>query len=345
VAAVPGEGDTGAGILLTGVTGYFGAFLLSELLAATDRTGQRISCLIRAEDAGHARRRLRANLAQYHLWDPSAAERVDVVVGDLARPRLGLSSDDYARLAAGIDTIFHNGAQVNHLLSAGHLEAANVDGTRALIQLAAEGRPKRLHFMSTPAVADNADSGYAESKRRSESLLRDAVSEGVFACVYRLPRLAPDSRTGLPNVNDIMIRLLDIILQLGFAPDAAAAEYWVAVDAAATAIVQAAGQARGGEVFALRSPEPVTLRLVVDVAVEAGFAIAFEPLERWVERVRGLGLGDYDVTLGVLGLDGADVAGPAEAAGGLEKYGTPIIAPGSAREDLKRYFVQRRSGF
>jgi thioester reductase-like protein len=106
------ERDGGARILLTGATGFFGAFLLTELLATT---GRRIACLVRAGDEEHAFRRLRHNLVRYHRWDPSVTERVDVIVGDLAEPRLGLAEGGFAALAASVDTIIHNGAEVFHL--------------------------------------------------------------------------------------------------------------------------------------------------------------------------------------------------------------------------------------
>jgi thioester reductase-like protein len=73
--------------LLTGVTGFFGAFLLDEQLAQTDA---HISCLVRASDEDHAQARIQASLERFGRWTPAAAARISPVPGDLSRPSLGL---------------------------------------------------------------------------------------------------------------------------------------------------------------------------------------------------------------------------------------------------------------
>ena len=54
-------------VLLTGATGFLGAHLLRELLAAT---GARVWCLVRARDAAHARQRIAEAAARYELPAP-----------------------------------------------------------------------------------------------------------------------------------------------------------------------------------------------------------------------------------------------------------------------------------
>ncbi len=43
-------------------------------------------------------------------------EKLTVVEGDLSKPRLSLSPEDYTTLCERVDTIIHNGAAVNHVL-------------------------------------------------------------------------------------------------------------------------------------------------------------------------------------------------------------------------------------
>ena len=62
----PGE------VLLTGATGFLGAHLLSELLAAT---GARVHCLVRARDEHAALARLRHAADRYELRRPGRARR------------------------------------------------------------------------------------------------------------------------------------------------------------------------------------------------------------------------------------------------------------------------------
>lgn len=341
--AGPGEVEPGSATLLTGATGFFGAFLLAELLATTR---QPVNCLVRAKDEPHAWQRIRQNMLRYHRWTPSLGSRVTVTVGDLAEPRLGLADDAFTDLAHRTGDIYHNGALVDHLLPLTHLQAANVRGTETLLELADATATRTLHYLSANAVAEGHDSGYAESKRRSERKVLAAAADGMACSVYRLPRLAPDTRTGIPNENDIAVRLLNIILQVGHAPDITFTEVWVAADVAASAIVETAGRAAGGETFSLWSRERVSMHYLVEIAEKVGFTIPLEPLERWVERVRTLNASEHDVTLGVLGLDGTSVAEPTEdGRPDDDEYGDLVEVPRIARSALNRYFHLRRAGF
>jgi nonribosomal peptide synthetase MxcG len=329
--------------LLTGATGFFGAFLLTELLATTRAP---VNCLVRAKDEPHARQRIRQNLLRYHRWDPSLADRVTVTVGNLAEPRLGLGDEAFTDLAGRTGVIYHNGATVNHLLPLTHLEAANVRGTETLLELADATATRTLHYLSANAVADGHDTGYAESKRRSEHRVLAAAASGTAASIYRLPRVAPDTWTGIPNENDITIRLINMILQVGSAPDITFTEIWVAADVAASAIVEAAGRAGGGETYSLWSKERVSMPYLLEIADEAGFTIPLLPLEEWLERVHTINASEHEVTLGVLGLDAMSAAQSTEDGElGDERYGDLVEAPMIARSALIRYFHRCRAGY
>ena len=75
-------------VLLTGATGFLGAFLLHELLVTTDST---VHCLVRARDTEDGSRRVLENLRSYGLDTGSSAGRLVIICGDLAKPRLGLT--------------------------------------------------------------------------------------------------------------------------------------------------------------------------------------------------------------------------------------------------------------
>src|SRR5205823_5245532 len=114
-------------VLLTGVTGFLGAFLLHELLQQTQAD---IYCLVRAADAEHAILRIRRNLETYLLWDARLEERIIPVIGDLSQPRLGLAEPQFQALSRQIDLIYHNGAAVNFIYPYQQLKATNVLGTQ-----------------------------------------------------------------------------------------------------------------------------------------------------------------------------------------------------------------------
>jgi L-ascorbate metabolism protein UlaG (beta-lactamase superfamily) len=86
-------------ILLTGATGFLGAFLLSQLLESTSAD---IYCLVRAETLELAQKRLKNCLESYSIWDDSLTERIIPIVGDLSQPLLGLSKEQFQELSEKI---------------------------------------------------------------------------------------------------------------------------------------------------------------------------------------------------------------------------------------------------
>jgi len=124
-------------VFLTGGTGFLGAHLLSELLL---RTGARVHCLVRAQDAAEGAGRMREALESRALWRDEHAERIVPVPGDLAAPRFGLSEEAFRVLAGRVDALYHNGAWVNMESSAtalylkdGDILKATVTGTNPVV--------------------------------------------------------------------------------------------------------------------------------------------------------------------------------------------------------------------
>jgi thioester reductase-like protein len=135
-------------VLVTGATGFLGAHLVHTLMT---ETAVDVCCLVRAGD-GESASRVHRNLQRYGLWSASFANRIDVVNADLAVPRLGLSSCEYARLAEDVDAIYHAGADVDWVRPYRALRDVNVIGTRELLRLACEARPAAFHFVSSLSV-------------------------------------------------------------------------------------------------------------------------------------------------------------------------------------------------
>ncbi len=281
----PRSRERGNQILLTGPTGFFGAFLLRELLTQTDGV---VVCLVRARNVRHAWERLQQNLDKYGLGDALPLERVSVVAGDLAKSRLGLSDDVYGRLANEIDTICHNGAHVDALFPYEQLKAANVGGTYQLLRLATTTSLKEFHFISTASVEwleshaeDMSESGYVESKWRAENVVATARSYGVPASIYRIPRLVGDSRTGRGNDRDIMLRTLQWILQVGAAPDIELSEVWISVDEAAELLVSTMIEPRKEWCFTMTAEQKISLAELLEIIREADRKIGIKPLHEW----------------------------------------------------------------
>jgi nonribosomal peptide synthetase DhbF len=302
-------------ILLTGATGYFGGFLLHELLSQTDA---HISCLVRTDDASRGLERISQNLARFDRWSAELADRISALPGDLTKPRLGLSEAGFARLASTVDVIYHNGAEVNLLLPFESVRAANIDSTRELIRLATTSTVKSLQFISTDADLggnfSTSGPGYVLSKRVAEKLVLKARAHGLPASVFRMPRISLDSQTAQGNPRDVGLRLLRVILELGIAPDVDFREMWIPVDEAAQLVVAATRSDPDGGPLSVVTSEVSSWRGLLETVRSAGFDIAVKPIGEWADCLAAGSSEEHEVMLSVLELAAFD-HGIGEASG------------------------------
>ncbi|MFE3447110.1 carboxylic acid reductase [Nocardia sp. NPDC059180] len=305
-------------VLITGANGYLGRWLCLQWLQRMRAVGGRVVCLVRAKDAESARRRLDA---AFDSGDPDllrryrelAVEHLEVVVGDLSSPRLGLDAEAWDGLARRVDRIVHCAALVNHVLPYAQLFGPNVVGTAELIRLAITGRLKPFTYLSTVAVAADVDravfteggdiragspvrrngdgyaTGYGNSKWAGEVLLRE-VHElcGLPVAVFRSDMILAHPRyAGQLNVPDMFTRLLIGLVATGIAPASfyragpdggrARAHYdGLPADFTAEAITVLGASVEAGHVsFDVVNPhdDGISLDVVVDWMIEAGIRI------------------------------------------------------------------------
>ncbi|MGW3493842.1 amino acid adenylation domain-containing protein [Streptomyces sp. NPDC001020] len=291
-------------VLLTGASGFLGAFLLDRLLRRTDA---RVHCPVRSRDGAHARQKVMRNLARFDLATTEAADRILCFPGDLAEPGLGLEPGHAEELADAVDLVIHSAAQVNFLYPYEALRRANVEGTRQLVRLAA-GRAVPMHFFSTIAVlagfgtagvrhvdedlpldhADQLTMGYAESKWVAEGVLRDAADQGLPVAVYRPYEITGDRHTGACNTDTAICSLFKTITETGLAPDIPLPLDFVPVDFLTEAVVHIATAHRATcRTYHMTNPRPATLTDMLDRMDAGGHRIHRLPYEEWVgELVR-----------------------------------------------------------
>ncbi|WP_280465563.1 amino acid adenylation domain-containing protein [Nocardia brasiliensis] len=304
IGPVP-HSDNPKSVLLTGASGFVGAFLLHRLL---HMTAARVYCPVRATGRAQAERRVQAALARYDLrLDNAAWHRVECFPADLREPGLGLSPEHHTELSSNLDLIVHNAAHVNFLYPYRALRSANVDGTREIVRLAA---PRRVpvHFISSVAVvagfgtagvhdvsedtpldhADGLTMGYAETKWVAEGMLQNAARQGLPVAVYRPYEVTGDQIHGACNTETAICSLFKMIAETGVAPDIDLPMDFVPVDHLADAVVHiATHQTADGQVYHLTNPRPAMLADVLDRMREAGFALRLLPYSQWVgELVR-----------------------------------------------------------
>ncbi|OLZ64237.1 polyketide synthase [Streptomyces sp. IMTB 2501] len=220
-------------ILLTGATGFLGSHMLLDLLRHSDA---HVYCLVRAADEETAVARLGAALKSYRLpWSSEVRRRVTVLPGDIRRPRLGLSGELWHTLAHELDSVVGVAAAVDFLRGYQSLRAGNVLGALTLAELAATGRPKPLHHISSIAVfnevgitsmgeddplahVDRLISGYDQSKWAAEVALRRARDHGLVVTALRPGGIGGHTKTGAYNPQDLSSGLISAFGRLRTVP-------------------------------------------------------------------------------------------------------------------------------
>lgn len=291
-------------VLLTGATGYLGAFLLKSLI---ENTTANIICLVRFTDphddcrpAGFAR--IRKNLVDLGLWHDGMLERMQVLPGNLSSKRLGLSSELFEEVASGIEVIIHAAATVNLVYPYAALRNANVGGTREILRLASLSGAT-LHHISTngvlvPSVEGWAEDamvelddvpeklldGYGQTKWVAEMLVCEASRRGMPVKIYRPGTISGHSTTGSTNTYDLLNALIVESLQLGCAPSI---EQWFTemtpADFVTDAIITLADHTDTEQlVYHLGDSNPVSASSLFDSLKELGYSTTRVPWADWV---------------------------------------------------------------
>ncbi|KAF2856010.1 monomodular non-ribosomal peptide synthetase [Plenodomus tracheiphilus IPT5] len=292
-------------VLLTGVTGFLGAFLLRDLL---ENTSAQILCMVRFADssqddipAGIAR--IRRNLLDFGLWSDNIMERVEILTGNLSRKRFGLAPDTFKELAERTDVILHAAATVNLVYPYAALQKPNVGGTREVLRLAAQGgatvqyistngvllpKPGREGWsedamLKVDDVVKLAD-GYGQTKWVAEQLALEAGRRGVPIKIHRLGTISGHSETGAANAWDLLTALIVESVRIGHYPEV---KGWRAemtpVDFVSKAVIHLSNQTETEQtIFHIGDPDPVDISQVFEDLNALGYPTKPLDFEKWV---------------------------------------------------------------
>lgn len=231
---------TYAKVLLTGATGYLGAYLLRDLLQYTSST---VVAVVRGTSPEQARDRLNEKLAYYFGDDLAATygQRIEIVNGNLSDEHLGLAPEQYAKLANEVECIIHAAANVKHYGHYSEFVLNNVTATEHLLELAVQGKKKAFHHVSTMSVGMGTiegredvlfteddlnigqvhDNYYVQTKFQAEQLVEQARQKGISTNIYRVGNIVCHSVSGQfqENIQDnAFYKTIKSFIQLGAVP-------------------------------------------------------------------------------------------------------------------------------
>jgi thioester reductase-like protein/NADP-dependent 3-hydroxy acid dehydrogenase YdfG len=263
--------------VVTGGTGFIGSRVVSALVSRSD--DPEVWILVRRE-----------SLSRFEHLARQWGDRVKPLVGDLTAPGLGLADDTLAELGS-VDHVVHCGAVYDVTADDDAQRAANVDGTRAVIDLALR-MDATLHHVSSIAVAgtfpgefteedfdvaQDLPTPYHQTKFEAEMLVRAA--QGLRMRIYRPAVVVGDSRTGEMDKVDGPYYFFGLLAKLAvlpkltpmMLPDTGRTNV-VPVDYVADALVALVhSPGRDGQTFHLTAPKSIGLKHIYrGVAREAG---------------------------------------------------------------------------
>ena len=284
-------------VLLTGATGFLGAHVLDYLMRKEEG---KIYCLVRSEKKERSCEKVRRILQHYFgsQYNAEPGRRIILIEGDIVKDNLS------ENMPEDVQTVIHTAASVSHYGSYEYFHRVNVEGTRHVVNYAKLIGAKLIH-VSTLSVSGNSmaddftayrsekekffyetslyidqplDNVYIRSKFEAETVVYDAMLEGLDAKVIRVGNLtnrATDYKFQPNYMQNAFLTRMKAFLEFGLFPDYLMPLYseFSPVDLTAEGIVKIAWYADEQSVFHLNSNRPIYFTRFFEVVQELGISM------------------------------------------------------------------------
>lgn len=264
-------------VFMTGYPGFIARWLSEEMLRRKPGTG--FTFLVQDKFAGQARRELEALQAR----PVAKGAKLELAIGDITRPRLGLSETDHGKLLAETTDVFHLAAIYDLHVPETLARQVNVEGTRAVVEFCKAAKKLVSHvYYSTCYVAGRRTgtvletelehstgfkNHYESTKYEAEQLVRAAMDR-VPTIIIRPGIVVGHSQTGAtqkfdgPYFGMILIDKLKLLqIPLPYLGPSSAEVNLIPIDyliEGATALWAKEGTT--GKCYAFADPHPITAR-------------------------------------------------------------------------------------
>lgn len=303
-------------ILLTGVTGALGAYILKELTNC--QQVQEVFCLVRTQFKSNPETRLINCLKERGLFEKIIMSKVNCIPGNIAKPRLGLHEDVWVNLSNKLDAIIHCAANVSHVEhylkrpEKEDVRNVNVNSVKHVLSLACSGKKLKhvFHASSMITIPDVNSNGnvsedwptigdfsgvttlaYPLSKYVGDILMKCAiVDRKIPGKVFRFPLITGDSKTGqcMIDQNHVMLRYL-FMMKAGTMPSTLAPTPLLPVDLCAWASIKLfLNPDVPSDIYNICNQDPVHDSEFVNVAEKLGFNVRVVDFSEFSEKIRDL---------------------------------------------------------
>jgi amino acid adenylation domain-containing protein/thioester reductase-like protein len=221
-------------VFLTGASGFLGTQILRQLLK--NPGVQKVIAHVRAQSSERGRQRIIDSAKEARWWSDSLSSKLEIWIGDLSQPVLGLNSGQWFELQH-VNAIIHNGASVKWNADYHTLKPANIDSTFDILRaISGPSQRPKLVYVSGGRSFDERESdesiatklsgldGYSQTKFVSELMVRnfaqraEDLGQNHHISIIKPGLIIGTADEGIANTDDFLWRYVAGAVSIGAYP-------------------------------------------------------------------------------------------------------------------------------